>query len=293
MANSKTGSAPRLGAHMSTAGGLHEAFDRAVEVGCECLQVFVKNQRQWSAKKLSAEEIGQWQQARQRSGLGPVIAHATYLINLGSSKQDLWEKSVKALGEELQRCETLGIILLVFHPGAHVDQTLEEGIARVVEGINEIHQAYPDLTSRLALECTAGQGQAIGHRLEHLADIINQVEQPNRLAVCLDTCHLFAAGYPLSDPADYSATMQQVEQTIGRVRVACFHLNDSMKGLGSRVDRHAAIGEGQIGLGAFRNILLDPRWRDRPMVLETPKGEDNHGVDLDRVNLGVLRGLLA
>lgn len=277
---------------MSIAGGLHRALESAQAVGCDCLQIFVKNQRQWTAKALRDEDIVLWREAVLRTGIGPTVAHATYLANLASGDRGLWNKSVAALTDELLRCQALGIVHLIFHPGAHLTATLERGIARIARGIDTIHKRTRGLDCTLLLETTAGQGTAIGHRFEHLAQIIERVAEPERLGICVDTCHVFAAGYPLIKPEDYEATVQELDDVVGIGRVKCLHVNDSKKELGSRVDRHEQIGQGQIGFRGFRNVVNDIRFRKVLKILETPKGVDQRGRDLDRINLGRLRRMI-
>jgi deoxyribonuclease IV len=278
---------------MSIAGGLHLAFERAAEVGCDCLQVFVKNQRQWKAPALTDADVHAWQVARQRMGNPPVVAHDTYLINLASPDDANWQRSIDAITDELERCERLGISGLVAHPGAHMGEGEARGLRRIARAIDAVHRRTAGFKARILLESTAGQGTNLGHRLEHLARIIELVRRPERLGVCLDTCHLFAAGYDLCTAEGYEATIAELEQTVGLARVAVFHTNDSLKPLGSRRDRHAAIGQGEIGLSAFRRLVNDPRFLGLPMILETPKGTDERGRDLDRVNLARLRRLIA
>ncbi len=281
-----------FGAHMSIAGGLHLAIERGLEAGCDCLQIFVRNQRQWSAKPLEEDVVRLWKASAQNAGMSHVVAHASDLVNLASADTVLWKKSVVALTDELERCEALGVPHLVFHPGAHGQATLRAGIGRIAKGIDEIHERTRGLKASLLLETTAGQGSAIGHRFEHLADILEAVCAPTRLGVCVDTCHIFAAGYALSPPRAYAATIQEFEHVIGAEWVKCIHVNDSKRDLGSRVDRHEHIGEGHIGLEGFRNLVNDARFLGVPKILETPKGTDAEGRDLDRVNLGRLRRLV-
>ena len=281
-----------FGAHMSIAGGLHRAIERGQAAGCDCLQIFVRNQRQWSAKPLEENDVRLWKASAQMAGMSYLVAHASYLVNLASADTVIWDKSVVALTDELERCEALGVPHLVFHPGAYVEATLKDGIGRITKGINEIHQRTRGLKASLLLETTAGQGSAIGHRFEHLADILAAVRAPARLGVCVDTCHIFAAGYALSPPDAYAATIQEFEHVVGVEWVKCIHVNDSKRDLGSRVDRHEHIGEGRIGLAGFRNLVNDARFFDVPKILETPKGTHTNGRDLDMVNLARLRRLV-
>ena len=268
------------------------ALERGLGAGCDCIQIFVRNQRQWSAKPLDQENVRLWQASKKKAGMSHVVAHASYLVNLASADTVIWDKSVVALTDELERCEALGVRHLVFHPGARGQQTLEEGIERIAMGINQIHQRTRGLKASLMLETTAGQGSAIGHRFEHLADILSAVRAPTRLGVCVDTCHIFAAGYALSPPRAYAATIQEFEHVVGLEWVKCIHVNDSKRSLGSRVDRHEQIGEGHIGLAGFRNLVNDARFFGVPKILETPKGTHTDGRDLDVVNLARLRRLL-
>jgi deoxyribonuclease-4 len=282
----------RFGAQMSIAGGLHQAFRRAAEAGCDCLQVFVKNQRQWHAPQLTEDEIRQWAEARDRTRIGPIVAHDNYLINLASPDDFLWNKSIGALEDELRRCELLGMPYLVMHPGCYTDGGERKGIRRIIRALNVIHRRTGNLSVTTLLETTAGQGTSIGYRFEHLAHIIEGVFRSERMGVCFDTCHVFAAGYDLSSDRAYARTIKELDETVGLNRVYCFHLNDSLKPLGSRVDRHAAIGAGQIGLEPFRRLVSDKRFFGIPMIIETPKGTDDQGRDLDQVNLSTLRHLV-
>ncbi|MFO7171305.1 MAG: deoxyribonuclease IV [Chloroflexota bacterium] len=280
----------RFGAHMSIAGGLHRAFAQGQRAGCDVIQIFSKNQQQWRARPLTAEEIAQFRAEQEASGIRAELVHDSYLINLASPDDALWEKSTAAFRDELERCSALGIPYLVTHPGAHVGSGEEAGLARVAEALNRLFAegAGPGVT--VLLETTAGQGSSLGYRFEHLARLIERSTHPARLGVCVDTCHLFAAGYDIRTPEAYEATFAELGRLVGLERVRAFHLNDSQKGLGSRVDRHTHIGEGCIGLEGFRLLVNDARFAGLPMVLETPKGDDLEG---DIKNLATLRGLLA
>lgn len=288
---SPVGLTQRFGAHLSIAGGLHLAFERAVTVGCDCLQIFVKNQKQWSAKPLTDAEVSLFRKAQRASGIKPVVAHASYLINLGSPDAAMWERSISAVVDELGRCEALGVGGLVMHPGAHMGEGEDAGIARIAEGLDEVHRRLAGIRARVLLECTAGQGSAIGWRIEHLGAILQRVGEPARVGVCLDTCHLFAAGYDLRDADAYEGMVAALKRHVTLRRIACIHVNDSKCPLGGRVDRHAHIGEGQIGDAGFRRMLQDRRFLRVPRILETAKGTDAEGVDLDVINLRRLRRL--
>jgi deoxyribonuclease IV len=280
----------KFGAHMSIAGGLHNAFGHGQRAGCDVIQIFSKNQQQWRAKPLAEQEVAQFRAEQERSGIPAALVHDSYLINLASPDDALWRKSADAFREELERCSALGIPYLVTHPGAHVGSGEDAGIARVSEALNRLFAEGAGQGVTVLLETTAGQGSCLGHRFEHLARLVESSSAPERLGVCVDTCHIFAAGYDFRTPETYTATFAELERLVGLERVRAFHLNDSLKGFGSRVDRHAGIGEGEIGLEAFRLLVNDARFAGLPMVLETPKGDDLEG---DIKNLAVLRGLLA
>lgn len=280
-----------LGAHMSIAGGFDQAVQRAHAAGCQCVQIFLKNNNQWRAV-----EIGDGQAAKFRSSLDEFrishpLAHASYLINLASPDQTLWRKSVEGLAVEVRRAEQLAIPHLVVHPGAYTSATEERGLENVVRALDEIHAQTSGMACTVLLETTAGQGTCLGWRFEQLAAILDQVRRPQRLGVCFDTCHVFAAGYALQSTKKYEATLAEFDRVVGIPRIRAIHLNDSRGGLGCRVDRHAHIGEGCLGLGAFRLLLNDPRLHSIPMYLETPKG-CRDGEDWDVINLRVLRSLL-
>ncbi len=278
---------------MSVAGGLHLAFDAAIAAGCDCLQIFVKNQRQWTAKPLTDEQVREFRQAMAATQVTPVVAHASYLINLASPNETLRRKSVAAMIDELTRCEALGVSSLVVHPGAHMGEGLDAGIARIAGSLNEIHVATPGFATRVALEVTAGQGSTIGFEISHLGRIISAASEPERLRVCLDTCHLFAAGYNLSDSAGYQQMTDELAAHVRFENVCCIHTNDSKGDCGSRLDRHDHITQGRIGRRGFENLLNDSRLAAVPRILETPKGTDDQGIDLDRLNLDCLRGMIA
>jgi deoxyribonuclease-4 len=280
---------PRFGAHMSISGGLHKAFAQGEQVGCQSLQIFSKNQQQWRAKPLTDKDVALFQAERERSGLGPVVVHDSYLINLASPNDELWEKSIAAFSDELERCAALTIPYLVTHPGAHMGTGDEAGLQRVSDALNRLFDNGIGGTTTVLLETTAGQGSALGHRFEHLAWLIGDSRHPQRLGVCVDTCHILAAGYDIRTPEQYAATFETFDQIVGTHQIKCFHVNDSQKELGSRVDRHAAIGEGFVGIEAFRSLVNDARFADLPMIIETPKSADLHE---DSENLTRLRELL-
>lgn len=278
-----------FGAHMSISGGCDLAIGRAAAFGMTACQIFTKNERQWVAKPLDLGMVERFREQRETTGVRHLVAHDSYLINMASPDDAMWEKSRLAFREELDRCDILGVPYLVTHPGAHVGSGEELGIRRVSQAINHIHAERPDGTTMILLETTAGQGSALGRTFDELAAIIDGVEDKRRVGVCFDTCHAFAAGYDLRDASSYQATMDAFNNVIGLDRLKAFHLNDSRKGLGSRVDRHAAIGDGELGLEAFRFLVNDPRFAGLPGVLETDKGPDG---EEDRRNLETLRALV-
>lgn len=281
-----------LGAHMSIAGGYYKAVEAAARVGCDCVQLFTKNNNQWRAKELTDEDVDLFRTRLKELGIAHPIAHDSYLINLASPDRELWSKSIDAFVIEMLRAERLGIPFVVTHPGAYTTSSEEAGLKAVARALDEVHVQTRGIKSKCLLETTAGQGSCLGNRFEHLAAVIDLVKDPDRLGVCVDTCHVFAAGYPLGTEKDYKATMRALDKSIGVKLVKAFHLNDSLKPLGSRVDRHAHIGRGAMGKEPFRFLLNDRRFRKVPMYLETPKGEEK-GKDLDAINLKTLRGLIA
>ncbi len=279
---------PRLGAHVSAAGGVSKAFARGQAAGCQTMQIFTRNQNRWVSKPLAPAEIERWQAAQSSSDIAPVVAHASYLINLASPDDALWEKSIDAFVDELSRAEALGLLGVVLHPGAHMKQGEEAGIARVAAALDRCHAATSGFRTLTLLETTAGQGTVLGHRFEQLAAMRAQAADPERIAVCFDTCHAFAAGYDFRTTEGYAAMIADFDRLIGLDRLACFHFNDSKHDLGSRKDRHEHIGQGGIGLSGFAHILNDPRFAHIPMILETPESKDLHEAVK---NLAVLRGL--
>ncbi len=282
----------KFGAHMSISGGCDRAVRSASTFGFATVQLFTKNNNQWKAVTLTEDHIAAFRSAIKETGVVSPVAHNSYLINLASPDDVLWNKSIDAMVVELERCESLGIKDLVIHPGAHTGLGEEKGLERIATAIDILHQRTPGYEVKIDLESTAGQGSCLGHRLEHLGAIIERVADPDRIGVCLDSCHLFAAGYPLATPAEYHTTMEELDRAVGVSRVRVWHLNDSLRERGSRVDRHAGIGLGHLGLEPFRNIVNDPRFQGIPMILETPKGTDEHGEELDARNFRVLRELV-
>ncbi len=259
------------------------------------MQLFTKNNNQWRAKVLTDDDATKFQDALARLKITHPLAHDSYLINLAAPDEELWRKSLEAYAVELLRAEHLGIPCVVMHPGSFTTSSEEAGLGRIISALDEVHDKVGELKVRTLLENTAGQGSALGWRFEHLAAILGGVKQSDQLAVCIDTCHLLAAGYPISTPKDYEATMSQLDKAIGLKLVKAIHLNDSKKDLGSRVDRHEHIGKGKIGLEGFRLLLNDPRLADVPMYLETPKENEKgepDGTRLDKMNLATLRSLV-
>ena len=280
-----------FGSHLSIAGGMFKAILAAEKIGFGTVQVFTKNQQQWSAPPLSAEVISAWHAERSRVAFEHVVSHDSYLINLASPDDVLWQKSIDLFIDEVRRCDLLGIPYLVTHPGAHVGSGDEAGLRRVAAGLDRVFVAVPDSKTLVCLESTAGQGSSLGHRLEHLAEIIAMSKFPERLAVCLDTAHLFAAGYDFRG-RKYAGFMKTVASTIGADRIRVWHLNDSKKDLGSRVDRHDHIGLGKIGVEGFRPIMRDKQWLKTPKILETPKPKREDGQDWDKINLDLLSSMM-
>jgi len=275
---------PLLGSHVPTIGGAAAAIDRGVGIGCTAIQIFVKNNMQWFAKPLSQEEVLAFTTHPLRAKLGPVIAHAGYLINLGVEGTENHDKSLRSLSDEMLRCEQLGIRSLVLHPGSHLGAGLEAGTACVVRNLDRLHDEHPELNVRITLETTAGQGACIGARFEEIAGILARVSQPSRLEVCLDTAHAFAAGYDLSAPQGAEKTFAEFDRVIGLSRLTVLHINDSKSALGSRVDRHDNLGKGKIGLEAFRWIMHSKELGGIPKILETPKGK-NLAEDVEAMEL--------
>jgi deoxyribonuclease-4 len=278
-----------FGAHESIAGGVFYAVERGKKATCDTIQMFNKSNNQWRAKKLDKKEIDKFFETIEQTGVTVCTSHTSYLINIASPDKALNKKSYLSLKEEMERCEQLKIPNLVMHPGAHVGSGEKQGLDRIAENINRLFDELQDNHVTLLLETTAGQGSVLGYRFEQLAYIIDKVENKPQIGVCLDTCHVFAAGYPLRSPAEYKKTMKNFDEVIGLDRLKIIHVNDSLKEFNSRRDRHEHIGQGFIGLEGFRNFVNDRRLAKIPMILETPKGED---LAEDIENLKVLRSLI-
>ena len=282
-----------LGAHESAAGGPHKAIARAIESGCESLQIFVKNNNRWAQRAWKESEVARFREDWEASGLQGLMAHAAYLVNLCSPRDETIEKSVPALADELTRCAQLGVPFLVMHPGSPVDQGEDVGLDLIARNLERVYALEPAGAGwsgvTLLFENTAGQGSNLGHSLAHLRELFARVHDPARFGVCFDTCHAHAAGHDLTSPETYEAFWAEFDAEVGIDRVRAFHLNDSKKPLGSRRDRHEHIGEGEIGLDAFRMLVRDPRFATHPAALETPPLKDGSGF---RKNLATLRGLL-
>ncbi len=274
---------------MSIAGGVHTAIERGNRIGCTAIQMFVKNNNQWRGKPLTPNEAATYKGLLAKSSIGPVVVHDTYLINLCAKDKRILRKSRAALKDELDRCELLGVPYLNFHPGAHVGQGEEEGVKLVGESLNLIHEQTRGYRVKSVIETTAGQGTSLGYRFEQIRKLMDAVEERDRIAVCLDTCHVFAAGYDIATEKGYEDTFQEFDNTIGLNRLVAFHVNDSRRERGSRVDRHEHIGKGKIGLNGFKLLMNDERFQDVPKILETDKGPD---MKEDILNMNVLRGLM-
>ncbi|MGZ5503819.1 MAG: deoxyribonuclease IV [Chthoniobacterales bacterium] len=278
-----------LGAHMSIAGGLHRAIERACTIEATAMQIFVKNNMQWFARPLERAEITAFVRHAQRKQLSAAFAHSNYLINLAATNPQFHANSLRSLAEELVRANQLELPFLVLHPGAHLGAGEEAGLQRIINSIDAVHAVLPKIKTKIALETTAGQGSCLGDKFEQIAHIVANVREPERLCVCLDTAHVHAAGYDISTEAKTRKMFAEFDRIIGLDRLAALHLNDSKTARGSRVDRHEHIGKGKIGLDAFRFIMRDRRFRKIPKVLETPKGKE---LREDIENLKTLRALL-
>jgi deoxyribonuclease-4 len=280
---------PLLGAHMSIAGGVGNAFIEGKKIDCDAIQIFTKSSRQWASKPYTKEEIELFHINRKETGIGAVVAHDSYLLNMGSPDGALRIRSVTAFIDELERCEVLGVTNLIAHPGSHVGAGELGGIKTIAKSLDEVHKACPGYVAKVTLEITAGQGSNLGYRFEQIANMIDATKESERLRVCFDTEHAFAAGYDIRTQEGYERTFTDFDEVIGIERLAAFHLNDSKKEFHSRVDRHEHIGKGFIGVVAFRLLMNDKRFWGLPMCLETPKGPD---LKEDRENLELLRSLI-
>ena len=272
---------PLLGAHMSIAGGVSEALIRARDTGCECVQIFTKSSRQWVSKPYPKEEVENFRRRLLETGIKMVIAHDSYLINMGAPDEAMRKKSVAGFVDELERCEMLGVPFLIAHPGAHVGAGEEEGIKTIAKSINEAHRACPGYTVEVALEITAGQGSNLGYRFEQMAQIFDATTEHERLRLCFDTEHAFAAGYDLRSAEGYERTFAELDERVGLERLVAFHMNDSLKPFHSRVDRHQHIGKGYLGIDPFRRLVNDPRFAGIPMCLETEPGPEMADIAAD------------
>jgi len=278
----------KFGAHMSVSGGVPKALERGASVGCEIVQIFVKNNMQWFGRPHPPADVARFRREAPLQ-FKAVFAHAGYLINLGAGPSANRDKSLESLIQEITFAEALGLPFLVLHPGAHLGEGETVGLQRIVEGLNHVLRATKGAKVRIALENTAGQGSCLGNQIEHLAAIFDAVETPARLGLCIDTAHLFAAGYDIRTGKGWDKTMRQIDKLVGRKEILAFHLNDSKTELGSRVDRHEDIGKGKIGLEGFWHLVNDARFKNLPGCLETYKSEDLHE---DAANLAVLRSLV-
>ncbi|MCX6908865.1 MAG: deoxyribonuclease IV [Verrucomicrobia bacterium] len=281
----------KLGAHMSIAGGVDKAIERGRRTGCEVIQVFTRGNMQWQSRPLRAEEIAAFKKLRADTGIGPVFVHDSYLINLGATNPVTLRMSIEGMVDELWRADALGLPFVVSHPGAHMGAGEDAGLRRIADSLKEVFRQTRGSPVKVALETTAGQGTNLGYRFEHLADIIARVG-PERLAVCVDTCHLLTAGYDIRAPKSFAAVAKEFGRVIGWKLLAAVHLNDSKTPLGSRVDRHEHIGKGYVGKEAFRFVLNHPHFSRVPGVLETPKGDFEDVSPLDKANLRLLRSFL-
>jgi deoxyribonuclease-4 len=279
---------PLLGAHVSIAGGVSQSFGRGHQIGCECIQIFTRSSRQWAAKPYSPEEIEAFKQARKETGIQMVVAHDSYLVNLGAPDEKLRQKSIDAFIDELNRCETLEVPYLISHPGAHMGAGEDAGIKTIAESIDRAHQACKGYKVKIALEITAGQGSVLGSRFEQMGRIFDAVKENERLRLCFDTEHAFAAGYDLRTKEGYQQAFAELDRQIGLQRLVAFHINDSMKALNSHVDRHEHIGKGHLGLPTFQRLVNDPRFAGIPMCLETEPGPDMKDIAADLRQLETL-----
>lgn len=279
-----------LGAHLSISGGYHKAVAEARQLGCTALQIFTKNAHTWAERVVRDSERERFLAARSDAGVDVILSHTAYLLNLASDKPDVRARSEDALEQELVRCDRLEIPFLVHHPGAHMGKGVTHGLAMAADAINRVFERLPTSRARLLLETCAGQGTGLGHRFDHFKVLIDNVADKDRIGVCLDTCHMFAAGYDIRTPDAYQRTLDQFDVAVGLDTISAIHLNDSKRELGARVDRHAHIGEGAIGMDAFRFIMNDQRFAAVPKIIETPRRPGDDG--RDDLNLTLLRGLV-
>lgn len=279
---------PFFGAHLSTVGGVQNAAQAAIDLGFSTVQLFTKNNNQWKGKALTDESIEEFRTLVQKGKLQYPTSHDSYLINLGTPNRDNRERSIEAFIDEIERADQLGLSYLVMHPGAHLDSTESQGLQTVVESFNRILNECESIQVKILIETTAGQGTTLGHRFEHLAEILDGVEAPEHFGICVDTCHIHAAGYDILTKEGYEETFQEFDRIVGLEKICAFHVNDSKKALGSRVDRHEQLGEGTVGKVAFQCLVKDPRFANLPMILETPK-TNAKGKQMDPVNFGRLK----
>lgn len=277
---------------MSTAGGFYKSVERANEAGCNCVQLFTKNNKQWKAKPITEEDARLFREALKEKQISHPLSHASYLINLANAEDEMRQKSIDAFVVELQRAEQLGIPCVVLHPGSCSTSDEETGLKLIAQSLDEVHATVGDIEAMCLLENTAGQGSQLGYDFEHLQKIIDLTTESERVGVCIDTCHAFSAGYSMATEEEYEATIEAMEESFGIDRIKAFHLNDSKKPFGERKDRHEAIGKGEMGLEPFRHLLNDARFQDVPMYLETPK-EESGGIEWDMENLATLRSLVS
>jgi deoxyribonuclease IV len=275
----------KFGAHMSIAGGVDKALIRGEKIGCDTIQIFTKNASQWRARELSKEEVSRFKTNQKETGIAPALAHDSYLINIASPDDAAYEKSLEALLVEMKRAEALSLPYLVIHPGAHVGSGEENGLKRIADGLNRLHEQAEGFKVKILLETTAGQGTTLGHCFEHFTAILERVKSKKRLGICFDTAHAFASGYNIKTKKGYAETMKIFNEVIGTEKLLVFHINDSKKPLGSRVDRHEHIGKGYIGKDGLKHLLRDEQFTGHPMILETPKQSDEE----DMMNLKLLR----
>jgi len=274
---------------MSIGGGFSDVPARARSIGLDAMQVFTKNQRQWISKPLNMDDVQHYIDNMKKYGIRITLAHASYLINLAAPEQEKFQKSVESMVHELQRCDTLQIPYLIFHPGAHMGEGEKAGLKKIVDGLDRIIEKMEGINAKITIETTAGQGTNLGYKFEQIAFMMDNVSDRSKVKVCMDTCHIFAAGYELRSKEGYEKTMEEFSRTIGFENLVAVHLNDSEKALGSRVDRHAQIGYGYIGKEGFRNLLNDKRFQNMPLILETPGGEALYPQDLKIIE-SILKG---